>query len=95
MSADNWMVCPKCRRDVAETRETRIDKTRKLYGKIPEAEYREKIVEAEKPVEFEETFREDYEQGMTDCGEYFVSYSGHCSKCGFRHSHEFKEQILK
>lgn len=33
-------------------------------------------------------FREDYEQGVMPDGEYFVSYSGQCRVCGFRH--EFK-----
>ena len=85
MSADNWMKCPKCLQKNTEDRENAIKNAKAKYGKIPEDEYREAIMQSEKPVVLKDSFREDYEQGMDCDGEYSVSYSGRCIVCGFCH----------
>ena len=94
MSADNWMGCPKCKSDAIKKRNERIEKAKKKYGKISEEEYRQEITAAESPVNLSETLREDYEQGMKENGEYFVSYSGYCSSCGFEFTYSHKQNAL-
>lgn len=65
MSADNWAVCPRCKRDAAS------------------------------PDDFEEReFREDYEQHVTEVGEYFINYHGECQRCGLKHSFKHKQQLV-
>lgn len=94
MSANNWMECPKCKQEAETTQADVIEKVRAQYGKLPEQEYRHAMIKAGESVKLQKTFREDYEQGMDEEGEYSVSYSGHCGKCGFSHEYTFSQQVL-
>lgn len=95
MSADNWMVCPKCLQDEEKKREKAIEKTNAQYGKVTAEAFRKAIEKAEHPVALDQTFREDYQIGMSTDGSFMVSYGGYCKQCGFEHSHEHSEQVLK
>lgn len=92
MSADNWAVCPKCKR-IREGRDEAINKKlQAAYGKVSADEYearRQRTIEqVAKPLE--RTFREDFEVGMSDDGTFSVDYRGHCQTCGA--SFEFKHK---
>jgi len=89
MSADNWAKCPQC----AELSLKRKKEIKQLYGKIPEIEYSE-LLRKQKEIEEKDecTLREDYEIGIFE-GIFEVSYSGHCSKCGFEKQFSHNETI--
>lgn len=84
MSADNWEVAAR-RKEVEDA-----------YGKVDRAAYSLMVIKLEQEETFGaesragDTFREDYEMGMTREGRFYVRYRGHCTTkdCGF--SHEFK-----
>lgn len=82
MSADNWTTCPSCEHDAEEARKARVRKARDAYGKVSEAEYLDLVRKAEKPVELEETLREDFSIGIQG-GAFGVSYRASCEHCGF------------
>jgi len=88
MSADNWRVCPRCKRQLGQEMEDLAKKLVASYGKVPESEYLEILAHISEPRELDETLREDYEQFISEDGYYRVVYSCHCSKCGF--SFKFK-----
>lgn len=93
MSADRWAICPKCKKTLNEKRDSAIRKAKASYGKVPEEDYRAAMDAAGKPVSLEETFREDYEQGMDEDGTYSVSYGGYCKRCGFTHKYTFSQDV--
>lgn len=95
MGADNWMECPKCRKAAEDVRRKKIEQAKAMYGKVGEEEYRSAISAAERVVVLDDTFREDFEQGMQDDGEYFVSYCGRCTRCNFEFKYKHSEQALK
>ena len=86
MSADNWGVCPKCK----ETAEKNITSA---YGKVSEEEYLAALNER-KQIENNLTLREDYEVGVDIDGEFSVSYSCHCSKCGFKFDYKYSQELV-
>lgn len=93
MSADNWAVCPKCKQDADKEQKEREQKARKAYGKVTAEEYIELRQAAMNVTELEKTLREDYEMGMDDDGEFWVSYSCDCQTCGFQWSYKHKEKV--
>lgn len=95
MSANRWSICPKCRITNELTREGLRQMVAAQYGKIDPEEWIKARDAADKPVELEETFREDFQQGMTEDGEYIVSYSGRCIACSFAHKFSHNEQVFK
>lgn len=84
MSADNWGVCPKCK-------ETAENKIASAYGKVSEDEYLAILNTCKK---IEATLREDYELGVDTDGEFSVSYSCHCSKCGFKFEYKYSQDVI-
>lgn len=82
MSADNWTACPACldkaRRHSENLKQQVIDG----YGKLPITEWDTLRAEAEKEVEIEQTFREDYEFWGAHEGTLHISYEGRCTVCG-------------
>jgi hypothetical protein len=95
MGADRWAICPKCKRSENKKRDAAIRKAISSYGKVTEDRYRAAIEAAETPVRLDETFREDYEQGMDDDGTYSVSYRGLCTHCGFSHEYTFSQSVIQ
>lgn len=86
MSADNWGVCPKCK----ETAEKNITSA---YGKVSEEEYLATL-NKRKQIENDLTLREDYEVGVDIDGEFSVSYSCHCLKCGFKFDYKYSQELV-
>ncbi len=95
MSANNWMKCPSCVAKADARRQRKIELARSKYGKVSESEYRDLMKKAERHVEIEETFREDYEIGMSVSGNYSHSYYGFCTRCGFEFEHKHSHRVLK
>jgi len=94
MSADNWGICPKCKRN-AEEKQCKLKlKAGKAYGSVTPEEYLELLREADKPLELTETLREDYEMGTDDAGQFYVYYTCSCHVCKFKHEFKHAEQLL-
>jgi hypothetical protein len=93
MSADNWAICPKCKKLERDKSEKKKKKADKSYGKVPKEEYEKLVLLANETVKLDETLREDYQCGIKDNGEVFIYYSGNCQRCGFDYSFEHKEII--
>jgi hypothetical protein len=83
MSADNWGICPNCKKA--------IKPEKSKYGKVSEDEYLKEIA---KPVkELEETLREDYECSIDENGRFHIFYRAGCQVCGFGKKFEIDEQL--
>jgi len=93
MSADNWAICPQCKFRTDLAKDDQRLKAGEAYGKVESAEYLEMLREAENPVEYKTTFREDYELGVDEAGYFRVSYRGSCGVCGLSHEFEQGQQI--
>lgn len=89
MSADNWGVCPQCKKITDKKNKQRILNVGKQYGKVSPEEFIKLSAEASQPIKVEETLREDYEIGVDDEGMFTVSYVCSCEVCGFKY--EFKK----
>jgi hypothetical protein len=94
MSADNWAYCPQCKINNENEALAKFAKAAEAYGKVEPDEYMRVLDEARtfKPEE-ENTFREDYDLGVTDSGEFYISYRGGCEVCGLRHEFKHSEQL--
>jgi hypothetical protein len=64
-------------------------KVKDSYGKVSAEEYLCLTKQFEKPVEREQTLREDYELGIVE-NKFYVSYRASCTACKF--SFTFKEE---
>ena len=95
MSADNWAVCPKCKIVTIKEYDKRLKHAQDQYGVASSDQYRALIVEAEKPLVFVDTMREDYELGVDSNGEFCIVYSCHCSFCKFEFKFRHTEDALK
>lgn len=92
MSADNWMICPNCRQKLNAERDKQIADVGALYGKIPAEEYITKAQEVALPrLLAKETFREDYEIGISANGVFSVSYRGGCDVCHAAYSYKCED----
>lgn len=94
MSANNWTLCPRCKKLAESAKINRLLEAENNYGKIPADEYRRLFDQAVKPKPLEETMREDYEIGVYN-DEFEVNYYAHCQKCYFeyRYKNKFKIEI--
>jgi hypothetical protein len=92
VSANNWDVCPACKKKAEAARLKAMEDAAKAYGKVPPDEWKELSDRASKPVDLDETMREDYELGVDSKGVFGVSYSASCQECAFvfRFKHEQK-----
>lgn len=93
MSADNWGICPKCKKANEEADKKRILALGEKYGKVPADEYIRLAKEANKPTHLENTLREDYEIYTNEDGDFYVSYSCFCSVCGYKYNFKHEEQL--
>jgi hypothetical protein len=96
MSADNWCACPKCRAKHVASLNRRRQRLNAQYGKIPADEYVSRLaaINSEPDEPPEDTFREDYELGLSrDGSEFLVSYRGVCTVCGFGHKFKHAEPV--
>lgn len=66
MSADNWTVCPKCKKsleDLVLSWKTEKDKYEKeMYGKVPLEEYKEKLISLTEKIQMKEEKLEHMEK---------------------------------
>lgn len=95
MSADNWAICPKCLSNHEEAVSKRQKDVEAAYGKVSSQEYLKLLKDAEdkkKPKNLD-TLREDFGIGITEKGEFFVSYRGGCDRCGLEFSYSHEEEI--
>jgi hypothetical protein len=90
MGADNWRICPRCKAKAEADQDVKVKRAQESYGKVPADTYAQLLREAEAEPKLEETFREDYEIGMGESGEFYVTYRGNCTVCGF--SHDFNHE---
>lgn len=93
MSADNWSICPRCKKQVELEAKIQGEKAELSYGKVPPYEYLTLLQLANKPLKLQETLREDYEIRICPDGLFYVSYFGQCDKCGLKFSYKYKENI--
>lgn len=95
MSADNWGVCPRCKKNFRGVKVDKKRETEAAYGKVSASEYLAMVAElANTPNdEIEETLREDYEIYTDEDGLFVVEYNGECSVCDyhvvFKHREKF------
>lgn len=92
MSADNWTICPRCQKTALAAKERDREKLAKQYGKIEPVEFVKRSAEVDKPIELEETLREDYELGLFE-GQFYISYRASCAQCGFELSYAREETV--
>ncbi len=106
MSADNWVVCPKCQKRACKRlrnhEKSITEKLEAVYGKVSQDAYmelREKLHTKEKELQVicenpEQTLREDYPDiGVDIAGTIRIKYKCSCDKCGFQYEFEHKEDI--
>jgi|ERR1700724_4668678 len=93
MSANNWTVCPACRKKQIEEKEAKLIELGEAYGKMLPKDYLKLLKEAEKPVCQEDNMREDYQLGIDEDGEFEISYRASCQDCNFSFSYKHKEQV--
>lgn len=94
MGADNWADCPRCVHLAKKAKEAERNALPSLYGKVSAEEYMQAATSAGMVPSWEgNTFREDYEQGITTDGVYYVSYSGYCRICKLAHKFKHEETV--
>lgn len=91
MSANNWRVCPQCKKRAEHEKQKRLLAAEKQYGKVSSDEYLRLLDKANKVERLKESLREDWEIGTHDDGEFTIYYACHCQSCGF--SHEFNHNL--
>jgi hypothetical protein len=90
MSADNYCICPRCKRDAATAKREAKSRAAAAYGKVSQTEYAALLAMAAQEDTIDESLREDWDLGMEENGSLYVSYSCSCNTCGF--AHEFKHE---
>jgi hypothetical protein len=95
MSADNWGICPKCKKTKEDEKEKQILEAGKQYGKVPQEKYLELVKIANEPFDREKlrTLREDYDIDITEDGIFSIDYSASCSQCKFKFEHKFEQTV--
>ncbi len=88
MSAENWGICPRCKKQNEAAVAAKLSEAQDAYGKVSAEEYEEFLCAARAPVQQAETLREDYYLGVDVDGEFAVTYRCDCAACGLRY--EFK-----
>lgn len=92
MSANNWRTCPQCLARAKVHQQNLRDRAARAYGKVPRDKYEAMCRKASEPISLEEEFREDWDIGTDDHGDFYVRYRGNCQRCGL--THEFKHDSV-
>lgn len=95
MGADNWGVCPSCKRKAEADKIEQQKLVGESYGKVAPDEYLRLFNEAAQPISLKDTLREDYEIGVDETGYFAVSYSGSCHVCKFAFTFKEERDTLK
>lgn len=94
MSADNWTECPRCLVKATKIHVADQDKADKAYGNVPVDEYLALRAIAEKPVEIDQTLREDYEFYLDSKGKFLAVYCCECTTGGCGYSFNFRHEEM-
>lgn len=92
MSADNWTICPKCKKLVEEKQRKLEEKVVKSYGQIPAEEYMLLLEKSKQPLKIESSLREDYDIGI-DEDDFSVNYRSGCRVCGFSFNYKYAQKV--
>jgi len=92
VSADNWTICPKCKKVNDKAVEDALNLPGKIYGKVPLEEYTAALSAAKSLPKLSETLREDFEVGIYN-GKFSVSYGARCTDCDFTFKHSHEEEL--
>lgn len=90
MSADNWTICPKCKRKAERERAERIASATARYGQERPEDWLHLMREAEKSLDLKATLREDFHIGVDDAGQFVARYRCRCCHVGCDFAHEFE-----
>jgi hypothetical protein len=100
MSADNYTVCPRCRKRMETAKAEKLAETKASYGKVSEDAYRKAVRTADRENTRQiETLAEYYDLGVRQhwigrTGDWFhVRYDAKCSDCGFEFHFEHSEEV--
>lgn len=94
MSADNWTQCPRCLKRRAVEVENKTVAVDAAYGNVTVDQFdhlRSELANL-KSDRVDETFREDWEIGLSD-GEFFVRYRGSCGSCNLRYEFKYDDTV--
>jgi hypothetical protein len=86
MSADNWAICPQCKKNHENLKEKHQEAIKNQYGKIPIDEWLK--LKNTQISELPQTLREDYHIGFYE-GEFEIQYSATCDVCKFHFEFNF------
>lgn len=96
MSASNWAICPVCQKKAVDDLAKRAASVFAGYGKVPVEQFMSDMALLRSVILPKcETFREEYQQGIDEDGNYSVSYSGGCHVCNslFEFKHEVENAV--
>ncbi len=93
MSANNWAICPRCKKQNNAANAKRIVDIEKQYGKISSVDYLDLVRKDNKVIAIEETLREDYSIYMDEDGEFHIDYSCRCDECDFEFDYNHNESV--
>ena len=102
MSANDWNFCPKCKVNFDNKLQQLSIELEDLYGKVPREQYMEVFENTEverasikKLITNEDykTLRLDYTVSVNEDGEFKITFTAVCDRCGLIHKHNHKEQI--
>jgi hypothetical protein len=94
MGADNWAICPRCKRRHEKQAEKMRLEADNAYGTVSVDDWKaldDAAIKAAEPFTAA-TFREDYELGVVG-PEFYARYSGNCSECGLTHKFEVDQPV--
>lgn len=93
MSANNWTICPKCKKRIEIAMQEKINNTKAVYGQFSPEEYEAAILKAREPISIDKTLREDCSFYIDNNCFFNIFYSAHCDKCDFEYEFNHSEQI--
>jgi hypothetical protein len=101
MGANNWSICPQCKKNKERQDALAKRQLEESYGKVPSEIYLRMIKEFEekKEIELERTLREDWEIGIYEdeasyvVYEFYVNYRASCEVCGFSFKFKHDEKV--
>lgn len=95
MSAENWAICPQCKRNEAKKLDNYLNTLAKAYGKVSLDTFEEMKAKTPSGKVSDKTLREDYRIGIDHEGNFWVAYSGGCDRCRFSFDYKYEKQVFK
>ena len=93
MSADNWTVCPKCRKEAQDRTDRLIEMVNSSYGNLPQGEYDNLIVVLANRPAVGIYLAEYYELYIDSNNVFHAIYTAGCEKCGYSFSFNHEEPL--